>query len=180
MDPFIGEIKMFSGIFAPRGFAFCNGQQMSIPQNTQLFSVIGTMYGGNGTTTFNLPNLQGQLPMGLGNGPGLTQRPDVGPVTDALPTYTLDANSLPAHNHSLNGTTSAGAQRTPENGYFGVVSTVRGSIGKYSNVLPPTATLDPATITPAGGIPTAVPNLQPVLPLNFIIALEGVFPFRPS
>src|SRR3954467_10025114 len=97
-EPFIGEVRMFGGNFAPRGWAFCNGQLLSISQNTALFSLLGTTYGGNGQTTFALPNLQGRVPMHVGQGPGLTNRTQ-GEVA-GTETHTLNANEMPVHTHT--------------------------------------------------------------------------------
>src|SRR5512139_3604600 len=102
-DPFIGEIKMVGFNFAPLGWAFCNGQIMPIVQNTALFSLLGTLYGGDGKTTFGLPNLQGRVPIGFGNGTGLTPRTLA--QTGGATTVTLNASQAPVHSHAAMGTT---------------------------------------------------------------------------
>src|SRR5689334_10120851 len=110
-EPFLGEIRMFGGNFAPRGWAFCNGQILSIAQNTALFSLLGTTYGGNGQTTFALPNLQCRLPMHFGNGPGLTPR-SLGEM-GGTETVTILTNQMPMHNHSLMATNADGNNAHP-------------------------------------------------------------------
>ncbi|MGZ8186418.1 MAG: phage tail protein, partial [Methylobacter sp.] len=109
-EPFIAEIKMFGGNFAPRGYAFCNGQLLSIAQNTALFSLLGTTYGGDGKTTFGLPNLQGRIPMHPGNGAGLTPR--VLGEQGGEESVTLTTTQIPGHSHPLSGFNGAGNKNT--------------------------------------------------------------------
>ncbi|WP_158798401.1 phage tail protein [Pedobacter sp. L105] len=177
MDPYVGEIRMFAGTFAPLDWAFCNGQTINIQQNTTLYAVIGTLYGGNGTTTFLLPNLQGMAPLGIGSGPGLSSY-NIG-ETENSAAYTLDNNTLPAHTHVLNGTSAGGGTLTATNGYLGGTSSRAPKYGV--NPTPsPADVADPSSIAPAGSAsPLAVSNLQPYLTLNFIICLYGNFPPRP-
>src|SRR5262245_43747114 len=113
MDPFLAEIRIFAGNFAPRGWALCNGQLLAIAQNTALFSLLGTTYGGNGTTTFGLPNLQNRLPMHAGQGPGLSPR-DLGEVSGEE-TVTLVMNQMPQHSHALRTLTDPGDLADPAN-----------------------------------------------------------------
>jgi microcystin-dependent protein len=169
--PFIAEIKMFGGNFAPRGYSFCNGQLLSISQNTALFSLVGTTYGGNGTTTFGLPNLQGSAAMGQGNGPGLTPR-SLG-ETGGTPTVTLNSTQLPSHNHTLGSSSGAGALPSPLNNNLG--SGGRGRPAYYAAVTSGTTAMSP---TGAAGSSGAHNNLQPYLSVTFIIALQGVYPAR--
>src|SRR5437899_12703586 len=118
MTPFIGEIVMFAGNFAPRGWAFCNGQILSIAQNTALFSILGTTYGGNGQTTFALPDLRGRVPMHPGQGPGLTNH-TLGEVAGSETTTLLSSN-MPQHTHALNCNSAAGTQPSPSSGFLAV------------------------------------------------------------
>jgi microcystin-dependent protein len=169
-EPFLGEIRMAGFNFAPRGWAFCNGQLLMIAQNTALFSILGTTYGGNGTTTFGLPNLQGRSPMGWGQGPGLSNR--VLGETGGEETHTLTLNEMPAHPHTLNATGATGTTGTPGN-------TVTLAATSGANVYrPDTNTVAMgAGLTPSG---TNLPhdNRQPCLAVSFIIALQGIFPAR--
>lgn len=170
-DPFVAEIRIFGFNFAPRGWAFCNGQVISISQNTALFSLLGTTYGGNGQSNFALPNLQGNAPMHHGQGPGLSQR-FLG-ETSGSSTVTLLASEMPAHNHALNASQADGSDQSPvgERPASGV-----GGIAMYA--APGNLTqLSPQVISPAGGSQPHN-NLQPYLTLNFCIALQGVFPPR--
>jgi microcystin-dependent protein len=172
-DPYLGEIRIFGGNFAPRGWALCNGQIMSITQNTALFSLLGTAYGGNGTSTFGLPNFQGCAPMHWGNGAGLTPR--VVGEQDGTPTVTLLSSEVAAHSHGFNcGTGSKGENSTVGNQVPADEKT--GGIQTYSTSKDAT-TMSPAMIAPT---PASQPheNMQPFLVLSFIIALQGVYPPR--
>ena len=111
MDPFIGELRQFGFNFAPNGWALCQGQLLSISQNAALFSILGTQYGGNGTSNFGLPNLQGTVPIGQGSGPGLT--PFVTGETGGQQTHTLTANEMPQHSHALNALAVRAVNNTP-------------------------------------------------------------------
>jgi microcystin-dependent protein len=122
MDPFLGEIRLFAGNFAPRSWALCNGQILPIAQNTALFSLLGTQYGGNGTTTFGLPNLQASIPLDQGQGPGLTDR--VMGETAGEPAVTLTTATIPAHTHSYSGQNANAATTDPANN---LVAVNRGS-----------------------------------------------------
>ncbi|THU40786.1 phage tail protein [Niastella caeni] len=178
MEPFLGEIKMWGGNFAPVGFAFCNGQLMSIAQNTALFSLLGTTYGGDGRTTFALPNLQGRLPMHWGNGPGLSPK-DLGQAAGEE-TVNLLITQIPAHNHLMNagtGTQPGTGANTPANNYNGVyIDPNSGSaVDTYSTVKD--AVMNPASIAPTGGSQPH-DNMPPYLCVSFIIATQGIFPSR--
>ena len=169
-DPFVAEIRIFPFNFAPTAWAFCDGQIMPISQNTALFSLLGTNYGGNGQTTFALPNLQGRAPMHPGQGPGLSLH-DLG-ETGGSDTVALIASEMPAHSHALLASTSPASSRNPSDA---AIARSRGAnaYGPASNLV----TMNAQSLTPAGG---GQPhnNLQPYLTLSFCIALQGVFPPR--
>lgn len=163
---------MFAGNFAPRGWAFCNGQIMPISQNTALFSLLGTTYGGNGTTNFALPNLQSRVPMHWGQGPGLS--PYVLGQQAGTENVTLLQNNLPAHTHAVNAVNSGGNQASPAGNLPAIEST--GTSLDYANGSPNT-TMHPQMIGATGSnIP--FPIIQPYLTVSFIIALQGIFPSR--
>ena len=168
-DPFIGEIRLFAGNFAPNGWAFCSGQTMSIAQNTALFSLLGTTYGGNGQTTFVLPDLRGRVPVHQGNGPGLTPR-TLGEVSGSE-AITLTTSQIPAHSHALRASTAAASGSTPAGSLLGSTS-----VNSYDNASAGIA-MAPGAIGMTGG---AQPheNMAPTLTLNYIIALFGIFPSR--
>jgi microcystin-dependent protein len=174
MDNFLGEIRIFAGSFAPRGWALCNGQLLSITQNTALFSLLGTNYGGDGRSSFGLPNLADSVPMHFGTGPGLTTR-DLGEAGGS-PAVSLLTTAMPAHNHVPMGEGSAiGETRTTSGTAWG--SATRSGSNRYaadSNLVP----MSPLALGITGGSQPHN-NMQPYLGLNFIIALEGIFPQRP-
>lgn len=172
MDPFVAEIRIFGFNFAPRGWAFCNGQLLPIAQNTALFSLVGTYYGGDGRSTFGLPNLQGRAPRGTGQGPGLSSV-DLGEAA-GTETVTLQAAELPSHAHPLPGTTTAATEHDPQGNVFGTSGTP--NFGAFAAAAP-TGTMAVAPATAGGGAPHD--NLQPSLALNFCIAMQGVYPPRP-
>lgn len=173
-SPFIGEIRMFGGNFAPRGNAFCNGQIISISQNTALFSLLGTTYGGNGQTTFALPNLQSRAPMHFGQGPGLSLR-SLG-EQGGVENVTLATAEMPAHTHQATAQTGAGTQGSPAGATWATVSVGRNPSPLYAPA-PANTTMNPAAISPAGSTQPH-PNMPPYLVINFIIATQGVFPPR--
>ena len=201
MEPFIGEIKMFGGNFAPRGYAFCQGQLMSIAQNSALFSLLGTTYGGDGQVTFGLPDMRGRSPVGQALAPGL------GPINlgqvGGVENTTLTTNQMPQHTHTVTfgspltatgqaaipaASASTATQAAP------AATTVLGPIaagGRPGTLYSTTAadtTLQPFTITCSGNVPNGTASIaggsqpfsvrNPYLGINFIIALEGVFPSR--
>lgn len=177
MDPFIGEIRQFAGTFAPRNWAFCEGQLLPISSNTALFSILGTLYGGDGKTTFALPDLSGRVPMGRGNGPGLTPR-QTGEQVGAA-TVTLQQDQMPGHSHSANASVpNSGTVASPENHFWALTLGGRGTPGTpiYNNVVNTSMLPQALGVTGQG---QAHNNMQPYLPLKFIIALEGIFPQRP-
>lgn len=169
-EPFTAEIRIFAGNFAPRGWAFCNGQLLPISQNTALFSLIGTTYGGDGRTTTALPNLEGRAPMHPGRGPGLTSR-RLG-QQGGSETETLSEAQMPNHNHTAQGTTNSANQRTPAN-HLAATGGGRGT-NFYSNAASSGAFKE--LINTGGG--QAHNNMQPFLAMNFIIALVGLYPSR--
>ena len=172
-NPFVGEVRMFSGNFAPLGWAFCNGQILPISQNTALFSLLGTNYGGNGTSNFALPNLQGAFPIhaGASAGPGLSQRL-VG-ETGGTESVTLTASQLPAHGHGMEAV-SAATTGTPGS----TVSLAPTSNGSALYRAPDVYLNTGAADMGASGGNGAHNNLPPYLAVSFIIALQGVFPPR--
>jgi len=174
-DQFIGEIRLVPFNFAPVGWALCNGAVLSIAQNTALFSLLGTQFGGDGIRTFALPNLQGQVPMDWGSGAGLTPR--VIGESGGSPTVTLLQSEIPSHSHSLNGNAITGTTGSPAGM---LVSEPPGSARKAGDLYstsPANTPLLAGSVLPIGGNQPHN-NLQPYLTLNFIIALTGVFPAR--
>jgi microcystin-dependent protein len=167
-DPFVAEIRILTTNFAPRGWAFCHGQLLPISQNTALFSLLGTTYGGDGKSNFALPNLQGRAPMHPGQGPGLALH-DLGEVNGAE-TVTLTPAQMPSHTHQLTADSGAPTTGNPTNAVLASPAALR----KYS------AALDLEKMAPVGAAGGSQPhnNRQPYLTLNFCIALQGVFPPR--
>jgi microcystin-dependent protein len=169
--PYIGEIRMFAGNFAPAGWAFCDGQLIPISENDTLFSLIGTTYGGDGQETFGLPNLQSRVPIHAGQGPGLSNRPLS--EMSGTETVTLTVQQTPNHSHTSVATSNVASTTTPS-------STVAIASSQTSLVTPfgadaPVTALHPTTIGPAGGSQPHE-NIQPYLCINFIISLFGVYP----
>jgi microcystin-dependent protein len=170
--PILGTIMMFGGNFAPAGWALCNGQLMNISQNAALFAILGTTFGGNGVSTFGLPDFRGRAPVHWGQGPGLSNYV-LGEVIGAENT-TLLYNNMPSHTHNVNCSSAAGNQATPGTALLAVEST-----GTSSNYTTGSAdsVMNPNMIAAAGsGIPFS--NIQPVLCVTFVIALTGTFPAR--
>jgi microcystin-dependent protein len=168
-EPFIAEIRIFAGNFAPRGWAFCNGQLLPISQNTALFSLIGTTYGGDGRTTTALPDMQGRAPMHPGRGPGLTEK-RLG-ERGGVEQVTLSEAQMPNHNHSLIGDDNDGDTTNPQNAAVGS--------GNQLFTAPGAATIPMASESlPMGGGSQPHNNMQPYLAINFIIALVGLYPSR--
>lgn len=174
-EPFIAEIKIFAGNFAPRGWAFCDGQLLPIAQNTALFALVGTTYGGDGRTTFGLPNLQGRFPIHAGTATGLTQRRlgESGGSRD----MTLSTANLPNHTHTIAldvKASSGGANTSDPTGNALAAAPIYKSES-------PSVDMDPGSIaegTSDSGGGQAHENMPPFLTLNFIIALSGLFPSR--
>ena len=171
VETFLGEIRMFAGNFAPTGWAFCQGQLLPIAQNQALFSLLGTTYGGNGTTTFALPDLRGRVPVGFGQGPSLSNR-EIGEKFGSE-LVTLNINQMPSHNHTVNAVTTEGNQNLPTNS---LPANTKALDKEYSDANANT-TMKATMVNPTGGNqPFGV--TQPSLGVNFIIALQGVFPSR--
>lgn len=172
-EPFIAEIRIFAGNFAPRSWAFCDGQLLPIAQNTALFSLVGTTYGGDGRTTLALPNLSGRIPMQPGSGPGLTSR-RLG-ESGGVETVTLTDAQIPVHSHQMQGVNNAGLVKSPSSEV--AVARSSGTAGYQTNSSLDLAAMAPETIEDAGGTQPH-DNMQPYLALNYIIALTGLFPSR--
>lgn len=170
-EPFIAEIRIFAGNFAPRSWAFCNGQLLPISQNTALFSLIGTTYGGDGRSTTALPNLEGRAPMHPGRGPGLTAR-RLG-QRGGVEMVTLTEAQMPSHTHTLMATDEDGNRMDPANNTFARGTNMFIPFGSAS----PTGNMADQALPNAGGS-QAHNNLQPFLTMNFIIALQGLYPSR--
>ena len=170
LEPFIGGIVLFAGNFNPRGYAFCQGQLLGIAQNTALFSILGTTYGGNGTTTFALPDLRGRAAIQQGTGPGLS--PVVLGEVAGSEFVTILSTQMPVHNHTMTGSTLAGDSSIPT----GAVPANSGALDKeYSTVFSSNVAMA-ATGVAGGNQPIGIRN--PYLGLNYIIALQGIFPTR--
>ena len=189
MEPFIGQVIMFAGNFAPRGWAFCEGQLLAINSNQALFSILGTTYGGDGRTTFALPDLRGRVAIHPGNGPGLPSY-QLGQKGGA-DTTTINVTNMPSHNHqatvsvtsALHFTPAAGDETSPGGGSLAIAP---ATAQIYSADPPPnTSSLAPASITNSAtanilnnGGQQPFNNMQPYLAVNYIIALIGLFPSR--
>ncbi len=160
-NPFLSEIRMMSFNFAPNGWALCNGQTLPINQNQALFSLLGTNYGGNGTTTFQLPNLQGKVPMHMGQGHTLAQ-------TAGEQNHTLSIPEMPSHPHTFQGTTNSADN-------VAITGNLLASAANLYTAAANTTTLDPTTVGNAGNSEPHN-NMQPYLVISFCIALQGIFP----
>ena len=168
MDPFVAEIRIVPFNFAPKGWAFCNGQLIPISQNTALFSLLGTFYGGDGKSTFALPNLQGYSPMHTGQGQGLSQR-FLG-EQGGSETVTLDISDMPAHSHSFSQSVRPSDGVDPEGLALGTGNNIYATAGNFQPMAP-------EALTPVGG---SLPhnNMMPYLTCSFVICLQGVYPSR--
>jgi microcystin-dependent protein len=160
-SPFVSEIKIFSFNFAPKGWTMCNGQLLPINQNSALFSLLGTTYGGDGRITFGLPNLQGRTPTHFGNGQTLGERA-------GEQSHTLATSEIPLHTHLWSATNVAANQAGP-------TSNILGGAPEYSNLVTSLVTMYPGQLSTVGGNQSH-PNMQPFLTLNFCISLSGIFP----
>lgn len=170
-DPFLAEIRIFAGNFAPSGWAFCNGQILPLAQNAALFSLLGTTYGGNGQTNFALPDLQGRVPMQPGQGPGLSLR-NLG-ESGGSATVALTESEMPAHSHALSATTAPADDDDPAGKLLATAAEGVHVYGPAQNLVAMGQT------DGAAGGSQPHNNRQPYLALTFIIALEGVYPPRP-
>jgi len=168
-EPFVGEIRFFAGNFAPRGWAFCDGQLLAVSQNDALFSLLGTIYGGDGRTTFGLPDMRGRLPLHAGTGPGLSPR-RLG-AKGGAEKVTLTVNQMPSHTHRLKGATALAGEETPEGNVTGQAETLLyGREATFANMAA-------SSISGVGGSRSHT-NLMPFLCINLIIALVGIYPSR--
>ncbi len=162
-EPFLSEVRIFSFVFAPKGWAQCNGQLLPINQNQALFSLLGTTYGGNGQTNFALPDFRGRVPIHDGAGHTLGER-------GGEQAHTLSVQELPAHSHTVNVTTGIADLQYPTTNSYWAAGGPSAGFHPNSN-----AGMDPSTILPTGGSQAHL-NMQPFLTLNFCIALQGIFP----
>lgn len=169
-EPFVGEIRMFAGNFAPRGWAFCDGQLLAVSQNDALFSLLGTIYGGDGRTTFGLPDMRGRLSLHAGQGPGLSNR-RLGAKAGAE-NVTLTANQLPSHRHAINATTSGGDNANPLGNKL-----AESSEDIYTDELDNPGQMNSSSLSNTGGSQSHT-NIMPFLCINYIIALVGIYPSR--
>ena len=163
--PYLSEIRIVSFNFAPRGWALCNGQTLSINQNQALFSLLGTTYGGDGITNFKLPNLQASMPLHQGNGFNLGN-------AGGEATHMLTVPEMPSHTHTAQGISTAATSPTATNNTWAT-----STANPYNTQPPPNTTMSPATVAMAGG-GQPHDNMPPYLTLNFVIALQGIFPSR--
>jgi microcystin-dependent protein len=168
-QPYIGEIRMFGGTFAPAGWALCQGQLMPISENESLFNLIGTTYGGDGQETFGLPDLQGRVPVHMGQGPGISQNYVLGEEA-GVETVTLNTQQIPIHPHTVLGSTANGADPNPAGNFLASSVAVKA----YA-VFPPENQFANTAITSTGGSQPHE-NLMPYLCISFIISLFGIFP----
>ena len=162
-EPFLSEIRVFGFGFAPKGWAFCNGQLLPINQNQALFSLLGTTYGGDGRVNFGLPNLQSRVPIHMGNGHTLGE-------SRGEQNHTLSLSELAAHNHVAECSSALGTQASPSGGVWATDNN-----GNFPYSTSPGATMSPGAISPTGGSQPHQ-NMAPYLTLNFCIALQGIFP----
>jgi microcystin-dependent protein len=175
MDPFVAEIRILPFNFAPKGWAFCDGQILPLSQNTALFSLLGTTYGGDGKSNFALPNMQGNAPMHPGQGPGLSLH-DLG-ETGGSETVSLLESEIPSHSHAMMASSDPADNTTPT-GHIASNQVGRGNnLYLPNNPLPALTNMSDSALAPAGG-DQPHNNMQPYLTLNFCIALQGVFPPR--
>jgi microcystin-dependent protein len=161
-EPFLAEVRLMSFSFAPKGWALCNGQFLPINQNQALFALLGTTYGGDGRTTFALPDLRGRVPVHIGS--GIIQGQKAGEEA-----HTITIQEVPTHNHVMNASSSNGDQNLP--------NILASANNVYNNFAAPVTTLSPASVTATGGSQPH-PNMQPYLVISFCIALQGIFPSR--
>lgn len=175
-EPFVGEVKMTGYNFAPRNFAFCNGAQLLISQNPALFSIVGTIYGGDGRNTFNLPNLSGRAPMHAGTGPGLSPHP-LGQRA-GNETVTLSDATVPVHTHNLKAVSTIGDTTNPSGNALAASPTGRGGYGLYDNADNRSPMSGDVLASAGSGSVQGHENMQPFQVVSFVIALQGIFPQR--
>jgi microcystin-dependent protein len=168
-SPYVGEIRMFAGNFAPAGWALCDGAPLPISENDVLFQVIGTTYGGDGEETFNLPNLQSRVPVHMGQGPGLSQNYIIGEAA-GVEQVTLTTQQIPNHTHALLVSSDVASQTNPNNNM--VAQSTQATIYLTDD---PNASMAPQVVSPIGGSQPHE-NMQPFLCINYIISLFGLYP----
>jgi microcystin-dependent protein len=168
-EPFVGEVRMFGGNFAPAGWAFCQGQLMPISENDTLFNLIGTIYGGDGQETFGLPDLQGRVPVHMGQGPGISQTYQIGQVA-GVESVTLNVNQIPIHNHAVVASNDLANSNSPNSSILAQSTQVLMYTQDTANKF-----MAPTALSPAGGSQPHE-NMQPYLVISFIISLFGVYP----
>ncbi len=168
-QPYVGEIRMFGGSFAPAGWALCQGQLMLISENDTLFNLIGTTYGGDGQETFGLPDLQGRIPLHSGQGPGITQSYQIGEQTGSE-TVTITAQTTPIHTHTLIGSTANATDPNPAGNILASSTVLKPYLVDFTNNI-----LASSSVSIVGGSQPHT-NLMPYLCINFIISLFGIFP----
>ncbi|ATD00962.1 MULTISPECIES: phage tail protein [Pseudoalteromonas] len=173
-DPFVGEIRMFAGNFAPRQWAFCNGQLMAISQNDALFSLLGTIYGGDGRSSFGIPDMRGRIPMHWGTGPGLTPRP-IGQKM-GVESVALTANQIPSHSHTMQASTDSVSSVNPTGTVLG---TLDAADTMYTEVVDPSKTgaMAGSSVMYSGGSIEHT-NMMPYQCLSYIICIAGIYPSR--
>lgn len=169
-DPYIGEIRMFGGSFAPAGWAMCQGQLMPISQNDALFTLIGTTYGGDGQETFGLPDLQGRMPIHAGQGPGISQSYQLGEKA-GVESVTLSTQQIPIHNHAFLCAGDFAQDAQPQNAFFAQINT--GSL--YIGPADPMQNMNAGMASIVGGSQPH-DNMMPYLTVTFILSLFGIFP----
>lgn len=173
-DPYLGEIRMFAGNYAPENWHFCDGSLLNISDYNALFALIGTTYGGNGSTTFGLPDLRGRLPIGQGQGPGLTNR--ILGQSGGSETVRLAEAEMPTHKHTVNASAATGTQANPKNGVWASLAAANQYITSAEIISPSvTHAMNSAAVGSSGG-GAAHDNMMPAFPLSFIIALQGEYP----
>ena len=178
-DFFVGQIMMTGFNFAPKSWALCNGQLLPINQNQALFSLLGTQYGGNGTTNFALPDLRSRTPIGYASSVDPSWKPpsvQIGQVS-GVENVTLLSTNLPSHTHAVNASTTAGDNRSPSTRVFATSTNTSAPVNLYGPSSGTLVPLNAQTVSPAGGNQPHA-NLQPYSVINFCIALSGIFPSR--
>lgn len=174
MDPYLGDIRLFAGSFAPVGWVLCDGRLLAISQNDALYAIIGTTYGGDGVNTFGVPDLRGRLPVGQGNGPGLTSR--VIGQQFGVESVTLLTDQIPSHNHTLNASTAMpSTSPSPAGTVFAHSDADKIYVSSPTGPVP--ETLNPATVQAAGGTQPHN-NIMPTTAINYIMCVAGIFPSR--
>lgn len=174
MDPYLGDIRLFAGSFAPAGWVICDGRLLAISQNDALYAIIGTTYGGDGVNTFGVPDLRGRLPVGQGNGPGLTPR--VIGQQFGVESVTLVTTQIPSHNHTLNASTTApSTSPSPAGTVFAHSDADKIYVSSPTGPVP--ETLNPATVQATGGTQPHN-NIMPTTAINYIMCTSGIFPSR--